>query len=51
LKPNILVIDDSHDLHALIRVRLAKEPVNVLSATDPEEGICRGGMDFRCAPS
>jgi two-component system, cell cycle response regulator len=39
LKPNLLVIDDSPDLHALIRVRLAKEPVTVLSATDPESGI------------
>ena len=39
MKPNVLIIDDSLDLHALIRVRLSKEPVNVLSATDPESGI------------
>jgi diguanylate cyclase (GGDEF)-like protein len=35
----VLVIDDSPDLHALIRVRLAKEQLTVLSANDPVSGI------------
>lgn len=47
MKPNVLVIDDSTDLHALIRVRLAKEQVTVLSASDPDSGIAAART---CAP-
>lgn len=39
MKSEVLVIDDSPELHALIRVRLAREQVNVTSAFDAELGI------------
>jgi len=39
MNPKVLVIDDSPDLQALVRVRLAKEQVTVASAYDPTTGI------------
>ncbi|QDT52196.1 Response regulator PleD [Caulifigura coniformis] len=39
MNPKVLVIDDSPDLQALVRVRLAKEQVTVASAYDPITGI------------
>jgi diguanylate cyclase (GGDEF)-like protein len=39
MQSKILVIDDSPDIHALIRVRLAKEPVTVECTNDAESGL------------
>ncbi len=39
MNAKVLVIDDSPDLHALVRVRLSKEPVTVTSALDAAGGI------------
>src|SRR6185437_14903212 len=39
MSQQILVIDDSEKVHALIKVILAEEPVEVHSATDPKYGL------------
>lgn len=39
MSQQILVIDDSEKIHALIKVILADEPVDVQSATDPKYGL------------
>jgi len=47
MKANVLVIDDSPDLQALVRVRLAKEQVTVFSAIDADSGLA---MARTCHP-
>jgi diguanylate cyclase (GGDEF)-like protein len=42
----ILVIDDSPDVHALVRVRLGKEQVDILSASDGPSGVA-AAREFR----
>ncbi|HVJ68070.1 MAG TPA: diguanylate cyclase [Caulifigura sp.] len=39
MNPKVLVIDDSPELHTLVRVRLAREAVTVSSALDAATGI------------
>jgi phosphoserine phosphatase RsbU/P len=41
VSPHVLVIDDDHDIHRLLRVRLEARGYDVTSASSGEEGIAR----------
>jgi diguanylate cyclase (GGDEF)-like protein len=43
MRQQILVIDDSKHIHALVKALLAEEPVDIHSATDPNYGITLAG--------
>lgn len=38
-RPVVLIIDDSHDVHRLLKARLRQEDVEFISATSGEEGL------------
>lgn len=38
-RPTVLVIDDSADVHRLLKARLKQEEVELVSVTDPREGL------------
>jgi two-component system cell cycle response regulator len=45
-RPRVLVIDDSPDVHALLRVRLAPEDIELLAASSAAEGLTLAELEL-----